>query len=208
MLRRLTFPCLLAAVSLASLASSEPARAALQVEVRHDSATVSFRTEEPAQLQVEYGQPGRLGLFTELEPTARQEHRAVLHGLDPDRVYGVRVTPSRRRRQHRPLPDDGPTGPARLSREQGHRIVLDGEPFLPILSWAQCPETMAQSRALGIDVFVGPPCGPTATQLDAANGVNALAAVPFDPAIRDHPALFGYHYARTSPMRRAGRPRP
>jgi hypothetical protein len=195
MLRRLTLACLLAAVSLVALVRSEPARAAPQVEVRHDSATVSFRTAVPARLQVEYGQPGRLGLFTRHEPTPRLEHRAVLHGLDPDRVYGVRVrlpdgslSTTRFRTTARPVEP-------RHSHEQGRRIVLDGEPFLPILSWAQCPETMAESRTLGFDVFMGPPCGAPAAQLDAANGVNALAAVPFDPSLRDHPALFGYHYA-------------
>jgi hypothetical protein len=136
----------------------------------------------------------RVGWASSPGSSQRRGRSIVQSCTGPDRVYGVRVSlpgggvsTARFRTTARPVQP-------RLSREQGHRIVLDGEPFLPILSWAQCPETMAPSRALGIDVFMGPPCGATATQLDAANGVNALAAVPFDPAIRDHPALFGYHY--------------
>ncbi len=60
----------------------------------------------------------------------------------------------------------------------GGAVLLDGQPFFPILLWGQCP-SYEPLLALGIDVFLNNPCGGIDAQLGALAGKGlSLAPAP------------------------------
>ncbi len=64
------------------------------VEIDASSPTVAvvrWRTDEPADSQLEYGPTSTLGLATPLDDSLRVEHAVALGGLDPGTSYVVRV---------------------------------------------------------------------------------------------------------------------
>ena len=61
-----------------------------------------------------------------------------------------------------------PTGPVTGSVADGV-MLLDGQPFFPILLWGQCP-SYDPLLALGIDVFMNNPCGGIEAQVGALAG--------------------------------------
>ena len=61
-----------------------------------------------------------------------------------------------------------PTAPVTGSIADG-AVLLDGQPFFPILLWGQCP-SYEPLLALGIDVFMNNPCGGIDAQVAALAG--------------------------------------
>jgi hypothetical protein len=87
----------------------------------------------------------------------------TLGGLSFTAAYGVQVgsravsvTPSE------------PSGTVTGSVGNGV-MLLDGQPFFPILLWGQCP-SYDPLLAIGIDVFLNNPCGGIQAQVDALAG--------------------------------------
>ncbi|MBI5509739.1 MAG: hypothetical protein HY903_13375 [Deltaproteobacteria bacterium] len=77
-----------------------------------------------------------------------------------------------------------------------HEIRVDGQPFLPIMQWAQCPSQIAHQATLGINTFVGNGCAGSATSLEyldacAANGVWGVLGNG-DLSVKNHGSLLGW----------------
>jgi hypothetical protein len=74
-------------------------------------------------------------------------------------------------------------------------VVVDGEPFLPIMQWLQSPSRIPDQASLGINTFVGNGAGDSSSteMLDIceANGVHGVVD-PGDMSVADHPALLGW----------------
>lgn len=73
-------------------------------------------------------------------------------------------------------------------------VLVDGQPFLPIMQWLQCSGSIAAQKALGINTFVGNGCSGTASAyLDvcAAQGVYGVMATD-DTSVKSHAALLGW----------------
>ena len=48
---------------------------------------------------------------------------------------------------------------------KGRALALDGSPFFPVMTWAQCAGEVGDNLALGVNVFMGTsPCGLTPEQ--------------------------------------------
>jgi hypothetical protein len=78
----------------------------------------------------------------------------------------------------------------------GGRILLDGSPFFPLMQWLQCPSLFEENVALGINVFMGRGCdsGSDADEVAALERLGAYSVLPFDPAVKARPGLFGWHF--------------
>jgi len=61
-------------------------------------------------------------------------------------------------------------------------ILLNGQPSFPKLVWAQCPDAVAGSIAVGIDTFMGNACGSGAQLASWLNGTAFVVANAEEPA--------------------------
>ncbi|MBE7464630.1 MAG: beta-galactosidase [Planctomycetes bacterium] len=73
-------------------------------------------------------------------------------------------------------------------------LRVNGQPYFPIMSWAQATSRFQKLKDLGFNTFCG--SGKTAKEaLEAAQAAGGLALVhasAFDSGIKGHPALLGY----------------
>jgi hypothetical protein len=86
------------------------------------------------------------------------------------------------------------SGAAVVTLDANGAVLVDGEPFLPIMSWLQCPGNIAHQKSLGINTFVGDGCGGAASDYLDACATNGAWGVldPGDPSVKDHSALLGW----------------
>lgn len=171
------------------------------VRVRQPSpfaATVSWRTSVPVGTSLAYGLRGSVPTLWHFAERIQTEHRVQLSGLSlktPYRVWlsaigpagqeaGATVdftTPYLSRRVH-----------ASIAERMGV-LLLDGEPFFPLMVWNQCPDEYERSLATGINLFAENPCGDLQDQLDALSGRALSAGVSGREGGTD-PALIGYFH--------------
>ena len=172
---------------LASAALSAGAAAAPVVtRLEPTSATVSWGG--PVQSRVEYGLPGRLGLWSARSVDGRE---AQLTGLLPQTAYEVRL------RDGGSVRFRTPAAPATTSTVGARgAILLDGSPFIPIMQWLQCPWYFKSEVALGFNVFLGRGCSDSADagEVAALGALGAYSVLPYDRAVASSPALFGWRF--------------
>jgi hypothetical protein len=75
----------------------------------------------------------------------------------------------------------------------GGAILLDGQPFFPLLVLAQCPSGYENSLAAGITLYAETPCGGIADQTAALNG-RALSLTSADEAGIGGAGVIGWYY--------------
>jgi hypothetical protein len=138
------------------------------------SATISWRTSEPASSRLVYGLDGPV-IWTAPTATATQ-HQATVTGLSFSNSYVLDVTATttdgRSAVADFLLTTPALTGPVHVSTGDG-AILLDGQPSFPKMVWAQCPDAVAANLAVGIDLFMGNGCG-TGAQLASWLGRSAF----------------------------------
>lgn len=75
----------------------------------------------------------------------------------------------------------------------GSSILVDGRPFFPIMTWAQCAPEVEDNLALGVNVFLGSSCD-NPEQLVNQIGGRAYIALDYERyAGREFSGLIGYH---------------
>lgn len=82
------------------------------------------------------------------------------------------------------------TGPDRA-------LHVNGKPFLPIMAWLQNPSNFSLVKKCGMNTVAGywPRAGGTqnvAEYLELVKAAGLYGVMPYDPAIKGHPALLGY----------------
>ena len=75
----------------------------------------------------------------------------------------------------------------------GGAILLDGQPFFPLLVLAQCPTDYESSLAAGMTLYVENPCGGIAAQTSALAG-RALSLTGAAEAGTGGPGVIGWYY--------------
>jgi len=78
-------------------------------------------------------------------------------------------------------------------RRSSGAILLDGQPFFPMIVWSQCPDGYGSNVSVGINLFAENPCGGLQAQLDALAGRAFSAAVAGKPG-GSGPGLLGYFH--------------
>jgi hypothetical protein len=75
-----------------------------------------------------------------------------------------------------------------------HEIRVDGQPFLPIMVWLQCPSFIAHEKTLGINTFVADGCSGAAADYLAECSAQGVWAVldTSDLSVKNHPRLLGW----------------
>ncbi|MGB9687902.1 hypothetical protein [Thermogutta sp.] len=76
-------------------------------------------------------------------------------------------------------------------------LRVNGKPFLPIMAWLQNPSNFSLVKKCGMNTVAGywPRAGGTqnvAEYLELVKAADLYGVMPYDPAIKDHPALLGY----------------
>jgi hypothetical protein len=144
------------------------------------SAEVAWRTSVPSARRVAYG-------LTDGGPTvwaaaggSPVEHQARLYGLSSGTAYRITVDAftedGQRAQAQLELATPGLPGSVRASVQwPSATLLVDGEPFFPLMVWSQCPDGYGASLAAGINLFAENPCGGLQAQLDALGG-RALSA--------------------------------
>jgi hypothetical protein len=142
------------------------------------AATVAWHTAVPTIGSVSFG-PRAIGETRSLGPTTLGTgHSVTLTSLAFATDYSVRVT-SIAVTGARATATLDLTTPALASLPaasvQGGRVLLDGQPWFPLLEYGECSTLYDSSVATGITLFAGNPCGGLPAQLDALHG-RALSA--------------------------------
>ena len=93
-----------------------------------------------------------------------------------------------------------PASAATVTYDNENNILIDGEPFFPIMQWLQSTSSIPKNKAIGINTFVGvwqPNAGKIVTYLDAYENAGVWGIVPFDTdnRIKNHPALLSWIFA-------------
>jgi hypothetical protein len=138
------------------------------------SATISWRTSEPASSRLVYGLDAPV-IWTGPSAVGTQ-HQATMTGLDFSSSYVLYVTATATDGQSAVadylLTTPAVTRAVHVSTGDG-AILLDGQPSFPKMVWAQCPDAVAANLAVGIDLFMGNGCG-TGAELASWLGRSAL----------------------------------
>ena len=145
------------------------------------AATLGWRTSSPATVQVSYG-VADFGVPTTWAPVAQGASTVSLTGLAASTTYrvwiravgddGQRVQTSLDVTTHGPLAHPSAT----LGRDQG-AVLLDGEPFFPMMLYSVCPWQYGPALDAGINVFSLNACGTLQTQLNILGGAAYSAGV-------------------------------
>jgi hypothetical protein len=166
----------------ATSAPTEPAGPLQAVAVGPFSATMAWTGPDPPA-RVAYGLPD-LGP-TMWAPVA--DRRATLTGLRFATTYRVWAGDATLDLTTAPAPASPFAGIA------GGAIMLDGQPFFPLLVLAQCPTGYEQSLAAGITLFVENPCGGISAQTEGLAG-RALSLTSADEAGLGGNGVIGWYY--------------
>jgi len=158
------------------------------------SATVSWQTPQPSTAEVAWGlADGNPTLWIQ-SPVATQ-HEVTLPGLVYGTAYRVWVTARSGDEEAQATIDvqtPAPAGPATGSRS-GEVMLVDGQPFFPLMIWSLCPNGYQPALLVGIDLFAEDPCGGLPEQLQALAG-RALSAGVVGEQQADGPGLVGWFY--------------
>jgi hypothetical protein len=146
------------------------------------SATVEWTKPSPPA-RVAYGLP-------DLGPTMWApvvNRRATLTGLRFSTAYRVWAGKATLDLTTAPAPDS-PTAAI-----GGGAILLDGQPFFPLVVLAQCPTGYGSSLAAGMTLYAENPCGGISAQTEALAG-RALSLTAAAEAGTGGPGVIGWYY--------------
>ncbi|MFL6010549.1 MAG: fibronectin type III domain-containing protein [Gaiellaceae bacterium] len=150
------------------------------------SATLSWRTSEPATSRVVYGLDAPVIWST--PTTTGTTHELTVGGLTSASAYHLDVTattPDGRSAVSQFLLTTPALGGSVRATTANGAILLNGQPAFPKIVWDQCPDAVATSLAVGIDLFMQNGCGSSAQLASWLSGsALAVGASQETPAAR------------------------
>ena len=160
------------------------------------TATIAWQTAQPTVGRIAFG-PSALGETRWLPPTpAATDHVATLTGLTFSTAYHVTVsstTPAGERDAATvDLTTPGPVS-APTPSVGGGAVLLDGQPWFPLMVYGQCSTLYDSSIETGITLFAANPCGGLEAQVGALPGRALSAAVSGDATVSG-PGVIGTFY--------------
>jgi len=159
------------------------------------SVTVEWRTDEPTTGRVALALGDRPPTLWSDPVGPSVEHRATLGGLAFDAPYRALVA-GHTLSFTTPRPASG----ASASTRDG-AVLLDGQPFFPLLVWGQCPHVYGDLVTAGVTLLAQNPCGGADEQVRALEGRILSAGIAGEPG-EANPALIGWFYPDEADARR------
>jgi hypothetical protein len=172
-----------------ALTSAGPAR------VSSYAASVTWTTSEPSTGTVQWGPQGVEPVLWDAVSTLGTQQEVRLQGLAASTTYRVTITASSVGRKTARTELSFTTAPAPQQVQgtvQDGVLLVNGEPFFPVIAWQQCPVQWQASLDVGIDLFAaGSPCASPSSTLAALKGRALVAGADSElPA----PGLLGWFY--------------
>jgi hypothetical protein len=159
------------------------------------SASVGWTTSEPSTGTVQWGPAGVEPVLWDTAGTLGTRHEVMLSGLASSTTYRVLIAASSAAKENAHTEVSFTTAPApqQLRGEVRDGVLLvNGDPFFPLISWQQCPVQWQASLDVGVNLFAaGSPCANPASTLDALKGRALIAGVDGEPPV---PGLLGWFY--------------
>jgi hypothetical protein len=157
------------------------------------AATISWRTNVPATSRLVYGLDAPV--VWSAPTTLSTTHQATMTGLGQSRSYRLDIAAQSEDEQtvleEFLLTTPAINGPVRAS-VGGSTILLDGRPWFPKMVWAQCPDAVGGSIAVGIDLFMGNGCG-SGAQLATWLGTAAFVLADAKKSEAERAGALGVH---------------
>src|SRR6478609_2644549 len=132
------------------------------VGVSSYSSSITWTTSEPSTGILQWGPVGVEPMLWDTVRRFDTRHVVRLRGLAPSTTYHATILASSIERKTARTDLSFTTSPApsqAQGRIQGGVLLVNGEPFFPLLSWQQCPDQWQASLDAGINLFaIGGPC--------------------------------------------------
>jgi hypothetical protein len=168
------------------------------VATTSSSVQLAFKTSLPAQTRVSYG-IGTPVIWSEVSATATLDHQVTIDGLAFSTTYQV---------WFHAIDDYGQTQAAALTvttapmddqtiaTTSGSKILLNGQPFFPIMVWQQCADGFGSSIDDGVNLFLGEGCGDKQQDRRLATDVSgrAYSVVSADDAATAGRGVIGWYF--------------
>jgi hypothetical protein len=169
--------------------SAAPARVASY------SSAVAWTTSEASTGTVQWGPLGVEPVLWDSVSAPGTRHVVELSGLAASTTYQVTIVASSIQQEtaRTELSFTTASAPQQVQGTVRNGVLLvNGQPFLPLIAWQQCPEQWQASLDVGIDLFAaGSPCASPASTVDALKGRALVVGVDGELPV---PGLLGWFY--------------
>jgi hypothetical protein len=165
------------------------------VRVSSYSSSVAWTTSEASTATVRWGPLGVKPVIWDAAGTLATRHVVRLSGLASSTTYRVTIVASSVAQKTARTEFSFTTAPAPQQLQGGVRdgvLLVNGEPFFPLISWQQCPAQWQASLDVGINLFAaGSPCASPSSTVAALKGRALIAGADAEPPV---PGLLGWFY--------------
>jgi hypothetical protein len=154
-------------------------------------ATITAETSENASIVISVGISSPTVLYAQTNNPSRSA-QAQFSGLAPKSSYQYQIvaTVGKQRQVKTGTFTTGARATSPVASTQGTAILLNGQPFFPVLSWSQCPNDVGANLNVGINVFMAD-CR-MGTAMSAALAGRAYFAIDADRQGESEPGMIGY----------------
>lgn len=168
------------------------------VDVSSYTSSVAWTTSEPSTGRLRWGPVGAKPVLWDSTNASSTHHVVNLAGLASSTTYRVSIVATSSAEQHIARTELSFTTAAAPTQVQGSVregvLLVNGEPFFPLLAWQQCPEVWPGSLAAGINLFAaGSPCASPSSALGLLAG-RALVAGADSSLATSEPGFLGWFY--------------
>ncbi len=168
---------------------------AIPARVSSYSASVAWTTSEPSTGTVQWGPLGVEPVLWDAADALATRHEIALSGLASSTTYHVTIVAGSAALETARTELSFTTAPAPQKVGGAVRdgvLLVNGDPFFPLISWQQCPVQWQPSLDVGINLFaVGSPCASPSGALDALKGRALVAGADGEPTV---PGVLGSFY--------------
>jgi len=167
------------------------------VDLSSYASSIAWTTSEPSTGRLRWGPDGVEPMLWDSADASGTQHVVRLTGLASSTMYQVSLVATSAD-QHTARANLSFTTAAAPSQVQGSVrdgvLLVNGEPFFPLLAWQQCPEVWPGSLAAGINLFAaGSPCASPSSALSELAG-RALVAGADSSLATSEPGFLGWFY--------------
>ena len=159
--------------------------------------TLSWETPEPSTGRVVWGPDGMRPVLWADSAQLATMHAVALSGLASSTRYSATIEAHSSTGETVSRQVHFTTAPAPEAVEGATSagvVLVNGQPFFPLLAWQECPDRWSPEIAFGIDLFAGNTCTGLPSLLEAVRGRALAAGTSDDTPGVSGPGLLGWFY--------------